>query len=504
MTDSFTTGPLLRNRYTMVRRTDVDVYDARDEWAGGQMCVVTVLHGSPEGGATAPGDDAFARHVHALKHLEHPSIPKVIDHFVEGALHVIVTEGREGVTLDEAARRCGGRVAEVLATRWAIQICEALEHIHSRVPPLICGDLTPATIFVNDRQQIRLGVLPAERGRLPGCREARSVTPGYAPPEFFANKLEPRSDIFALGATLFRLVTNCDPNDDPILTFDFTRNPRPAQINPEISEEMDDIVVKMVAFDPAKRFESAHEALRALNEHAQRSRPSAPAYCIHCAAALASPGNGESAVCLACGKATMPPEPDDTVCFCKRCAGQTPAIGQYCPWCGEQVRTSFASMINEGLVVPSPFRPQWKISRWSDQGAGRNAPICPQCAGKVRNDDSPRRGGIGYSNPPWNAGWDGVCEQCGYRFQLTFEQQLHLRVRRTVTIRPCNEPYQTFIDEGIVLSGVEITVTDNQYGAAPRETRIFLSMGELVRLVEALGGDLSVLMEQYDWSHDWT
>jgi serine/threonine-protein kinase len=90
---------------------------------------------------------------------------------------------------------------------------------------------------------------------------------GYAPPELFAGKVEPRSDIYSLGATMFQLLTGIDPQDNPLLIFDFNKNPMPRQINPGITPEMEQILVKAVAHKPEDRFESARVLGEGLKKH---------------------------------------------------------------------------------------------------------------------------------------------------------------------------------------------------------------------------------------------
>ena len=82
-------------------------------------------------------------------------------------------------------------------------------------------------------------------------------TMGYAPPELFGGRVEPRSDVYSLGATLFHLLTGSDPQDNPLLIFDFQKNPRPRQITPSISTEMEQILMRSVEYKPEDRFPSA-------------------------------------------------------------------------------------------------------------------------------------------------------------------------------------------------------------------------------------------------------
>ena len=84
-------------------------------------------------------------------------------------------------------------------------------------------------------------------------------TMGYAPPELFSGRVEPRSDVYSLGATMFHLLTGSDPQDNPLLIFDFTKNPRPRQITPSISTEIERILMRTVEYKPEDRFRSAGE-----------------------------------------------------------------------------------------------------------------------------------------------------------------------------------------------------------------------------------------------------
>jgi serine/threonine-protein kinase len=80
---------------------------------------------------------------------------------------------------------------------------------------------------------------------------------GYAPPELFSGRVQPASDVYSLGATMFHLLTGADPQDNPLLIFDFSKNPRPRQIAPSISTEMEQILMRCVEYKPDDRYHSA-------------------------------------------------------------------------------------------------------------------------------------------------------------------------------------------------------------------------------------------------------
>jgi len=71
-------------------------------------------------------------------------------------------------------------------------------------------------------------------------------------------------------------------------------------------------------------------------------------------------------------------------------------------------------------------------------------------------------------------------------------------------VRPANDFHQTFFDEAIVLSGVELAVQRQEAGKPATTQTLFLSMAELAALRDAIDDDLSACFAQYDWSEDWT
>ncbi len=81
-------------------------------------------------------------------------------------------------------------------------------------------------------------------------------TMGYAPPELFSGRVQPASDVYSLGATMFHLLTGADPQDNPLLIFDFSKNPRPRQIAPSISSEMEQILMRTVEYKPEDRYQN--------------------------------------------------------------------------------------------------------------------------------------------------------------------------------------------------------------------------------------------------------
>ncbi|MEI9893190.1 MAG: hypothetical protein WDN28_04585 [Chthoniobacter sp.] len=232
-------------------------------------------------------------------------------------------------------------------------------------------------------------------------------------------------------------------------------------------------------------------------------------YCIWCgAAATADPAtDGEDWRCEHCQRVTLGSPSEVTTQICPACQTAFPADAHYCQGCGTISAISPPSTLQTKYgLLPSPMQPMWPTkSWWQEDGEGLTAPPCPACGGRLRPDGAGSHEHIGYARPPWNAGWDGCCAACGQAVAVTIEQKTHFRAKRVVRMRPADSFHQTFIDEGMVFSGVRIQVEETQYGAkAPEVSEVFLSMGELMQLVRSLDTTAQPLLAQYDWSCDWT
>jgi serine/threonine-protein kinase len=144
-----------------------------------------------------------------------------------------------------------------------------LDYIHSQEPPIIYRDLKPANLMIDARtNRVMLVDFGIARFVAPTQKGVTAIgTMGYAPPELFAGNVEKRSDIYSLGATMFHLLTGQDPQDNPLLIFDFTKNPKPRQINPAITPEMEEMLCRAVEHKPENRFASAAEFGERLKEH---------------------------------------------------------------------------------------------------------------------------------------------------------------------------------------------------------------------------------------------
>ncbi len=178
----------------------------------------------------------FEEEARTLASLKHRGIPDIMDYFSEGGHNYIVMEFIEGADLeqrlthsDDQGRTVPGRpypAEEVI--RYGIQVCKVLEYLAGLPKPVVHQDIKPANLIVDGAGEVRLVDFGTAKARLavqPGGKvglQKSSVygTVGYAPPEQYQGQSEPRSDVYALAATLYHLATDDDPRRHP---FTFPR-----------------------------------------------------------------------------------------------------------------------------------------------------------------------------------------------------------------------------------------------------------------------------------------
>jgi len=166
-----------------------------------------------------------------LAALKHSGIPDIYAYFSEGGRNYLVMEYIEGpnlaqgLTHDKEGQIVQGqplKVEEVI--RYTIQVCKVLDYLQGRQPPVIHNDIKPANIILDQNSGrtvlVDFGTAKTRYARQaagqPG-RQQSSVygTVGYAAPELYDGSAEPRSDVYALAATAYHLLTDDDPRSHP-------------------------------------------------------------------------------------------------------------------------------------------------------------------------------------------------------------------------------------------------------------------------------------------------
>jgi serine/threonine-protein kinase len=270
-------GTILNGRYEIVRKIGGGgmgaVYLASDKNLGGVLrAVKEMVQSYIEETQQDKAISDFKRESMLLTSLEHQSIPTIYDYFFDEkeARFYLVMKYISGGDLASRIRSANqGRIDEKDVTEWAIQVADVLDYLHNRQPPIVYRDLKPANIMI-DGNSGRVMLIDFGIARWIN-KEEKGVTAvgtmGYAPPELFSGNVESRSDIYSLGSTMFHLLTGADPQSNPLLIFDFQKHPRPRQINPQLSDQMEKILMQSVEYSAEKRFRSAAAMRQALEEH---------------------------------------------------------------------------------------------------------------------------------------------------------------------------------------------------------------------------------------------
>ncbi|MBA3469869.1 MAG: serine/threonine protein kinase [Herpetosiphonaceae bacterium] len=219
---AFAVGTMVAGQYRIVQVIGTggsgQIYLAEDTRTFNRRCVLkrTLLGSSPADHAR------FASEAQTLTKLRHPQVPQVYAFFEEGNSAYIAMEYIAGRDLEQGLSQqlADGRflpgqarsLSQVLHD--GITVCSILEHLHSRTPPVIHCDIKPANL-IRDSESNSLFLVDFGAAAVTGAGE-NFGTPGYAPPEQYRGQRQPASDIYALGATLYHLLTDDDPCEHPL------------------------------------------------------------------------------------------------------------------------------------------------------------------------------------------------------------------------------------------------------------------------------------------------
>lgn len=274
---------ILQNRYRIVRQLGRGgmgaVYEAIDQ----RLDAVVALK------ETFSVDDLlrrqFEQEARLLAQLHHPALPRVSDYFTEGERAFLVMQFIGGVDLAEIIATQPGPLPRNQVIAWADQLLDALIYLHTRDRQIIHRDIKPHNLKVTANGQIALldfGLAKAQTTDLSGSNSSTSIfgyTRRYSPLEQIQDQgTTPQSDIYALGATLYHLLTGVKPQDalaraaalansksDPLRAA----NEVHLTVGPEIAA----ILCRAMALSPEDRYLTASEFRGALRGVGRRETP---------------------------------------------------------------------------------------------------------------------------------------------------------------------------------------------------------------------------------------
>ncbi len=268
---------ILQSRYQVVRQLGRGgmgaVYEAIDLRLGHTVALKQTLTEDPELWKQ------FEREARLMAQLSHPVLPRVSDYFTEGNRAFFVMQFIEGSDLAEIIAQQPGPFPCQPVVAWADQLLDALIYLHSHDRQIVHRDIKPHNLKVTPAGRIVLLDFGLAKSQSSGAAEddfSRSIfgyTPRYAPLEQIQDLgTSPQSDIYALGATLYHLLTGAKPPDALTrATALISSRPNPLkpahEINSAVGVELSGILSRAMQQNPNERFTSAlefREALRAL------------------------------------------------------------------------------------------------------------------------------------------------------------------------------------------------------------------------------------------------
>ncbi len=296
-----TTNTLLQNRYRIIRPLGQGgmgvVYEAVDVRFDSQVAIKQSFFTDEK------LCKQFEREAHLLNRLRHPAMPKVTDHFTEGGSQFLVMDFVTGEDLGEKLGK-GQNFSPETVLRWADQMLDALEYLHSQAPPVLHRDIKPPNLKLTADGRIILldfGLAKGKTGQQTTVMTSQTLVGyslAYSPLEqilkvderwavflgvHHAEKVrkaiekpvDARSDLYALGATLYHLITGAAPHDAPqraMPVWSGQPDPlRPAHlVNKDVSPAVSQALAEAMSLDSERRPPSAAKMRERLRQ-AQRS-----------------------------------------------------------------------------------------------------------------------------------------------------------------------------------------------------------------------------------------
>jgi serine/threonine protein kinase len=250
---------LLQKRYRIIENLGQggmgSIYRAIDENLGTEVAVKENLFTTEEYARQ------FRLEAVILANLRHPNLPRVSDHFViAGEGQYLIMDFIEGEDLRQRMERIG-LLPEDEVIHVGAAMCDALEYLHTRKPPVLHRDLKPGNVKVSPDGHIFLvdfGLAKIIQGNQATTTGARAMTPGYSPPEQYGTaRTDPRTDVYSLGATLYAALTGVIPEDGLARAMDNAQLTPLRKRNPEITRRLAAAIEKAMEIDPGDRYQSA-------------------------------------------------------------------------------------------------------------------------------------------------------------------------------------------------------------------------------------------------------
>lgn len=267
-------GESLRGRYKIVARIGQGgmgaVYLAEDQRLAGRRVAVKVLHFHGPLNEEATGH--LASEAQVLARLDHPALPRVSDFFpIEGttgqplALVMDYIAGQDLGEIVKEARRKGRLLPESQVLAWAETLCDTLTYLHLQEPPILHRDIKPSNVKLTPDGTIKLVDFGLARQLDPENEQTVTGAKGlgtlpYLPLEQYGADLsgnDARADVYALGATLYHLLTGQQPLSAQERFLQPNRFQPPSTLVPTLSPHVERAILRALSLKPEARPASA-------------------------------------------------------------------------------------------------------------------------------------------------------------------------------------------------------------------------------------------------------
>jgi len=266
------TGGVLRERYTIkefISRGGMgSIYLAEDLRLEGRLCAIKEVRLDPSLTEETLNQtrSQFLREATVLARLDHPNLPKVSDFFSEGQSDYLVMDyipGEDLRSLMVEARQRNEFLPEKEVLTWAGQIADALTYLHSQDPPILHRDIKPSNLKLTPNGVVKLvdfglvKILAAQEDTITIVQGRGTAL--YTPLEQYGGDTghtDVRSDVYALGGTLYHLLTNVAPVEARERFLNPDGMPAMRTLNPELSPRTERAVMWALSLHPEQRPQS--------------------------------------------------------------------------------------------------------------------------------------------------------------------------------------------------------------------------------------------------------